>query len=450
MSNPNKNQKQLVPSSSKEAPSSPSEVTATTSCASSVHTTMTTLDDQRLHLQSQTMQLGVASVATLTAVTLTFVPIQLLVGLGLFLAMFVGVLYTLYQRALLEYQTVVTGRGLGDYLPERWYDQLANESFHDWMVNGTFVQDNQHFALYFIPGLTNDQLEAYVDRLLPRHQRELRRPGLGNLFGPQFMRLLVGDSRLQHPEHQMQRSIVPRRLELEHHTTPTTENHHHHSTTTTTITHSTPGGDDASRLGDDDDPASQYVRSWGMEPENTAATTTSVDNHHTAPVSAARAMEVDASASVGPDDDDDDDEEEEDLAINASVVVDALLGGIDAYYNMTYDMVRGYTLGTVTWLTRGFLRTSLTVGVASVGLGALGIWTGVYEPPRSFSMPRMNMNINIPRVSLPSQSVLLSSTLASTATAGMMLLLFGFPDTSSNNHHDDDDDDDAGKKKKRK
>ena len=393
MRKPNSNNnKQLV--SGKDDPPTPSEVTT---CASSVHTNLSNLEEQRLRLNAQTMRWGVAAGATVTTVTLTFVPIQLLVGLAMIITFLLGVMYTLYQRAQLEYQNIVTGRGLGEYLPEEMYDQLANVSFHDWMANGTFIQEHQHLMLYMIPGITTEQLNDYVDRLLPRHRRVLRRPGLGHFLGPQFMRLLMGDSRLA-GQHQTP-GLVPRRLEL---TEPAATDDH---------------DDDASGLGLDEDPASQYVRFLGLEPETSAPP----------PVSTSRAA-IMVDSSVGShdddhqhhddDDDEDDEEEEEDLAANAGVMIDAIFGGARAVSGMASNMALSYARNTVSWAVGGVSRASLTLGIAGVGLGVLGVWAGVYQAPS---------NIQMPRISFPSQTVLISSTLASGATAGMMLMMFGFP-----------------------
>ena len=376
-------------------------------------TAVTMLEDQRSRLESQTMQLGIASGATLVAITVTFVPLQLLVGMLIFFTMMIGLLYTLYQRAMLEYQNVVTGRGLGDYLPPNLYDQLANISFHDWMVNGTWIQDHQQYALYFIPGLTNEQLNAYVERLQPRHRRELRQPGLGRFFGSQFMRLLMGDQRLQ-LQQQAQRGIVPRRLELEH-TTPRASN-------------ATDVDDEASELGNDDDPAAQYVRFFGMEPEN--STPPSAE----APVlEALRSSGFDLSIDSDHASEEEEEEEEEgDSALNSSVVTDAVLGGMTSYYRMGLNFALGYTRNTATWLTSGVLRTTLTLGLASVGIGALGVWAGVFEPPRS--LPRMAM----PRFSMESQTMLMGPVFASAgAMGGMSLMMFGFPGSSTASNEND-------------
>ena len=63
-------------------------------------------------------------------------------------------------------------------------------------------------ALYFIPGLTEDQRNQYIQRLGPDRQQFLNRPGLGYLLGGEgFMRALVGDQ-------QWRRQAIERSISL--------------------------------------------------------------------------------------------------------------------------------------------------------------------------------------------------------------------------------------------
>ena len=50
-------------------------------------------------------------------------------------------------------------------------------------------------AIYFVPGLTEDQLNDYIRRLAPDRYAFLNRRGMGHLLGDRFMRVLVGERR---------------------------------------------------------------------------------------------------------------------------------------------------------------------------------------------------------------------------------------------------------------
>lgn len=367
----------------KDDNSAPSEVTT---CASTVNTNLPTLEEQRNLLQARTVQLGVAAGTTVTAITLAYIPMQLLAALGMIIALLAGMFYTLYQRAQLEFENIVTGRGVGDYLPQDVYDQLVNVSFHDSMVNGNSppFEEYQYFLLYLIPGITTEQLNAYVDRLRPRHQRILHRPGLGHFLGHQFMRLVMGDSRLA--EQQRASGLVPRRLEL---------------------TESGATGDrddDASGLGMDEDPASQYVRPLRIEPVSDA------------PATSRAGTIVDASNADGDHDDEDEDEEED--VDYTGVIVEAVFNGARTVSGMASTLALSYARNTVSWAAGGPARAPLTLGAAGIAMGILGLWTGAFELPSNFQMPRM---------STQSRSALMSSSIASAATASMMLMMFGVP-----------------------
>ena len=59
----------------------------------------------------------------------------------------------------------------------------------------SFFLENRYLLLYFIPGITQQQLDSYLERLPARHQYVLVRPGLGQFFGSDFMRVVMGQSR---------------------------------------------------------------------------------------------------------------------------------------------------------------------------------------------------------------------------------------------------------------
>lgn len=67
-------------------------------------------------------------------------------------------------------------------------------------------------ALYFVPGLTEDQLNDYIRRLAPDHQELLNRSGMGYFLGDGFMRAIVGERRWRQG-HVPAVATVPRSIE---------------------------------------------------------------------------------------------------------------------------------------------------------------------------------------------------------------------------------------------
>lgn len=81
--------------------------------------------------------------------------------------------------------------GLLRYLPESLRVLLTETSLHQWMVEGTFVLEYRHLLLYLIPGIEEDQLMEFINRLPPRHRDVLLQPGLGRLIPPSAMRHFI-------------------------------------------------------------------------------------------------------------------------------------------------------------------------------------------------------------------------------------------------------------------
>jgi hypothetical protein len=50
-------------------------------------------------------------------------------------------------------------------------------------------------AIYFVPGISEEQINNYIRRLAPQRRDFLNRRGLGYLFGNGFMRALIGENR---------------------------------------------------------------------------------------------------------------------------------------------------------------------------------------------------------------------------------------------------------------
>ena len=80
--------------------------------------------------------------------------------------------------------------GLVRYLPESIRIMLAETTLHEFMADTAFFMEYRYLLLYFVPGLSPDQLMAYIGRLPARHREALLRPGLGRLV-PSVMENLM-------------------------------------------------------------------------------------------------------------------------------------------------------------------------------------------------------------------------------------------------------------------
>ena len=80
--------------------------------------------------------------------------------------------------------------GLVRYLPESIRIMLTETTLHEFMADTAFFMEYRYLLLYFVPGLSPDQLMAYIGRLPTRHREALLRPGLGRLV-PSVMENLM-------------------------------------------------------------------------------------------------------------------------------------------------------------------------------------------------------------------------------------------------------------------
>jgi hypothetical protein len=123
------------------------------------------------------------------------IPFTALFALGGSLVSISLMFHQVYQFLRQEYGDIVNGRGIGDYLPGWVFRALTESSLHDQLTDDSFELEYRHLMLYFMPGLSRAQLDAYVDRLAPRHRGVLLRPGLGHLLGDSFMQVVMGRER---------------------------------------------------------------------------------------------------------------------------------------------------------------------------------------------------------------------------------------------------------------
>jgi hypothetical protein len=152
------------------------------------------------------------SATSISALLVLCVPFPVLIA---FLVFVLSSGYMFYIGLMLlarEVQNVVRGGGIGRYLPASIYNRLTETTMHEWMQDTSLTMEYRHLMLYFVPGITHEQLDAYVDALAPRHRRNLRREGLGHFFGEGFMRVLMGDS--QYRAHAINNPVRPTELLL--------------------------------------------------------------------------------------------------------------------------------------------------------------------------------------------------------------------------------------------
>jgi len=160
---------------------------------STVSTASSTLLTPQIVLASGTS--GLALVSFLCAT----LPVSALVSLVLMVLSLAALAFLIYGRMLDEWNRLLNGRGIGDFLPQSVFQLLAEESFHHFMTNNDAYLEHRYLLLYFLPGLAPDEIERYVARLAPRHRETVMRPGLAQFLPNRdfVMTLLMGRQRWQ-------------------------------------------------------------------------------------------------------------------------------------------------------------------------------------------------------------------------------------------------------------
>mmetsp|Transcript_15360 Transcript_15360/g.31219 ORF Transcript_15360/g.31219 Transcript_15360/m.31219 type:complete len:470 (-) Transcript_15360:185-1594(-) len=147
-------------------------------------------------ITTQAALLGSTSALSMIAFVVMVLPAEALVALIVAIIAMMLLVFQLYQFAVQAYADVINGRGIGDYLPGWMFSMLVEDSIHEQLLTGDdFVLEWRHMALYFFPGLSRHQVDAFVDRLPARHRDFLRRPGAGHVLGNDFMQLVLGRER---------------------------------------------------------------------------------------------------------------------------------------------------------------------------------------------------------------------------------------------------------------
>jgi hypothetical protein len=133
------------------------------------------------------------SFTSLGAFSIVVIPLPALLALLISLGSFALIVKLCIQWIRSEIQEIMDGHGIGPYLPSYVYNQLTEMTLHEWMQDTTLTQQYRHLILYFIPGITPERIDHYIDSLAPHQRSYLRRRGLGHLFGQEFMRLIMGN-----------------------------------------------------------------------------------------------------------------------------------------------------------------------------------------------------------------------------------------------------------------
>jgi hypothetical protein len=437
---PNIEKKQQMPPSPSSLVDRLDETVA--NLADTSHTVMNALVRLLQQLQSSScrsrqQQVALLLMSTTIVSTMAFICCILsttaLIAISIATASFGLLLQHALHYAVQEFNSrVENGRGLSELFnlsPESsLWQTLTRTTLHEYMTDDSFAMEYRYLLLYFIPGITPQQLNAYIDRLDPRHRDLLRRPGgIGQaLLGPTAMRAIMGrrpwEALIQQAQQQQQQP----------HESPLLlqQNQQRQSTTTTPLVqqqllemqdrqsmeHATPAralfhhrdmdDDDSSNcscsdLGLDvtandlagglsESQATRMARQLGLvtmmttPPPTTAITETpkTVNDSASSSPAAATAVVVavptSTSAAAAAANEEDDEQQNLDRVAGAreeAVVTDAFWSS----YNYFYDMAMGAMRDAIIPSRRTVVRSSITglgigISVPAVTLAAAGIY----------------------------------------------------------------------------
>jgi hypothetical protein len=252
------------------------------------------------------------------------------------------------RHAVRMVQSALQGDGLGSLLlPASLYQTLTEQSLHEYLTQESESTEMRHILLYFLPGVSKEQLDRYAARLAPAQQEQLLRPGLGQFLGPQWMRMLVGDRgmaqlSMTHPTIQLGTMQQPRQLTITSYNSETDDSMHHLS-------------------------ADDFV--GGMSEQQALVTGRAL-----VPTGAWTRSTASSSSDQDDDDSEDDKEEKEEESKRVTAVLsDALY---ESYMNSIYIPMHDAITSTVSSvalpLSRTLVHTGLGVSLASTVVGVLG------------------------------------------------------------------------------
>lgn len=287
---------------------------------------------RRRAVLSQLAIFAAVSSASFGATVVLVLPFPALIALLTFLVSISGTFYLWLHLFTRELQSLIQGRGIGDYLPPSIYSRLTELTLHEWMQDTSLTLEYRHLMLYFVPGITQERLDEYVDALSPRHRNNLRRRGLGHLLGDDFMRLIMGNERFR--LHVLQNQPRPTELRL-------------------------PPSLPAEPMND----ADSDLGSTCPDAVSPIETPQFSDLNPCNPIS--RALFID-------------DEEQEGFQQEETVLSDAVMTMVNTYMNVTLEtMTRGFVF-MVERVTPFIFGTGVGVTSIAVGIGMFGTLSGVY------------------------------------------------------------------------
>lgn len=365
----------------------PSSSTMTTTIQR--HDEETTASLQQSILEQQLIVVGVLAATSFGALLVLVLPISALMALGMCVSSVCVFFYLLSRMILLEWRNVVQGRGIGDLLPQFVYDQLTGTSLNEWLSDVTLYLEWRFLLLYFIPGISQEQLEAYLERLPLRHQQILNRPGLGQFFGEDFMRIIMGESRWNLPPADPQRQDLAtehasRRLVFE------------------------PDDDD-----DDDDDEHISVGLDVTEPDTIGASTPglALPQASSSPTPMAHSPRM-----VVPSRDDESSQDiQRDYDEEGAILTDAVSAATATYSSMAAEWASGRVLDSVIYVSPIVIGTGAMLTTGAVGIGVWGWWLGVYHPSRIITRPASPHYF-------PTFSTLMSTALVGGASVTFMMM----------------------------
>ena len=345
---------------------------------------------QRSILHHQVGLFAFLSVGSFGAFLVLSLPFSALVALLLFVANTAMLCYMAYRIILLEYRNIMQGRGIGDYLPASIYQQLTTTSVHEWMTDSAFFLEHRYLLLYLIPGITQEQLDSYLERLPARHQYILTRAGLGQFLGSDFMRIIMGESRYNDLllEDEREDEIIehgaPRRLfEAENeavssHGAGRREN------------------EEQNDQPPDIEPCSSVVARQSPSSQN--------ESESQQVVVLPRPVSTDPTSVP-------EEELQEEYNQESDILTDAVAAMTASYSTWIANSAASYAVQAVDYISPFVIGTGMTVSLGAIGVGIWGWWAGVYHPSRSNIQPHF-----------PTSRNLVSTTLFGVSGAGVMLL----------------------------
>ena len=309
-----------------------------------------------LRVDHEIVIMGLLSAGSFGAFLVFALPLSALVALAVFISSSCTLFYCIYRLVLLEWRNIVQGRGIGDYLPASIFEQLTVTTLNEYMMDSSFFLEYRHLLLYFIPGLTLEQRESYLNRLPPRHRIPLDRPGLGQFFGDDFMRLILGESRW--PTRAIEAQAIPI-------------------------------DDTSRRLFEDSDDSSLGLELTDSDliddPQESTSAGPSGLSSQTQP---AQDIVVTSSRTMPTPPPEDLEQEQEEEGI---ILEDAVTTMTSTYSTMITNAMTGYAEEAVEYVSPIIIGAGITLSSAATGVGLIGLWLGVYRPsqlsPRSPHFP---------------------------------------------------------------